>query len=76
MTRAEYEAGRAMFRLMCGLRRTAPVNPNRLQCLRGHPMARRYAALMLPVEIKGDPLLVPLWKRQFDFTLSRDGIPF
>lgn len=76
MTRAEYEAGRAMFRLVCALRRTAPVNPNRLQCLRGHPMARRYAALMLPVEVKGDPLLVPISRRLSWFQLERDGLPF
>lgn len=76
MTRAEYLAGRAMFRMFCGLQRTMPVNPARLRHLARHPMARRYAALMLPVEVKGDPLLVPISRRLSWFQIERDGIPF
>lgn len=76
MTRAEYMAGRAMFRLFLGLQRAAPVNPVRLRHLATQPMARRYAALMMPVEVKGDPLLVPISRRLSWFQIERDGIPF
>lgn len=76
MTRAEYEAARATFRLARGLKRALPVNPTRLKILWGTTLARRYAALMLPVEVASDPLAVPLMTRLYWFRLSRDGIPF
>ena len=76
MTREEYTAGRAMFRMFYGLQRAMPIKPARLRNLARHPMARRYAALMLPVEVRGDPLLVPISRRLSRFKRDRDDIPF
>ncbi len=76
MTRGEYELGRAGFRLARRLQREIPVNPNRLQVLRRHRLVRNYAALVLPLDLKGDPLLLPLKHRLLEFEFGKDGIPF
>lgn len=76
MNRAEYEAARATFRLARGLKRQLPVNPRRLKIIWGTTLARRYAALMLPIEAASDPLAVPLMTRLHWFRLDKDGLPF
>lgn len=79
MNRAEYEAGRAFFRLLCGLRRVAPIQvlvQSRLRNLMRSPLVSGYVALMHRTASRADPLSVPLARRLYWFRIGPDDIPF
>lgn len=74
MTRAEYEAGRTVFRLLMALRKHANVRPGISPSM--PRIARGYARLMLPISAASDQLQVPLSARLYWFRLEKDGLPF
>lgn len=73
MNRAEYEAGRSVFRLLCALRGQANVRPGIVP--RMPRIAREYGRLMMRQGCI-DPLAVPLVTRLYWFRMSRDAIQF